>query len=153
MKRSFLSASAAIVLFAPAPAFADPAISYVPNSLAESVINSGPWTLHESVANFVHDASGIVPTPSNLNPNPPPLYLGSGTPYASYCSATGKLSVNHGFSVMQPYYFPFVRRHGGILEGFFDYRPRSEQEAIVAAISTDWGANRSGQPQSECERR
>jgi len=40
---------------------------------------------------------------------------------------------------MQPYYSPFVRRHGDILEGFFDYRPRNEQEAVVAAISTDWG--------------
>jgi hypothetical protein len=140
MERSFLGASAAIALLAAAPASAaGPAISYVPNSLHESVINYGPWTLHESVANFVHDASGIVPTASNLNPNPPPLYLGSGTPYASYCSATGKLSKNHGFSVMQPYYFPFVRRHGDVLEGFFDYRPRNEQEAVVAAISTDEG--------------
>jgi hypothetical protein len=95
MERSFLGASAAIALLAAAPASAaGPAISYVPNSLHESVINYGPWTLHESVANFVHDASGIVPTASNLNPNPPPLYLGSGTPYASYCSATGKVSVN-----------------------------------------------------------
>jgi hypothetical protein len=135
MKRSFLGASAAIALFAAAPASADPAISYVPNSLAESVINHGPWTLHESVANFVHDASGIVPT----TPGPP--YSGSGTPYASYCSANGKLSKNHGFSVMQPYYFPFVRRHGDILEGFFDYRPRNQQEAVVAAISTDEGAS------------
>jgi hypothetical protein len=140
VERSLLGASAAIALLAAAPASAaGPAISYVPNSLHESVINYGPWTLHESVANFVHDASGIVPTASNLNPNPPPLYLGSGTPYASYCSATGKLSKNHGFSVMQPYYFPFVRRHGDVLEGFFDYRPRNEQEAVVAAISTDEG--------------
>src|SRR5260370_11616063 len=42
---------------------------------------------------------------------------------------------------MQPYYFPFVRRLGNVLEGFFDYRPRNQQEATVAAISTDWGAS------------
>lgn len=42
---------------------------------------------------------------------------------------------------MQPYYFPFVRRVGHVLEGFFDYRPRNQQEATVAAISTDWGAS------------
>lgn len=71
---------------------------------------------------------------------PRPPYTGTGTPYASYCNAAGKLAVNHGFSLMQPYYFPFVRRHGDILEGFFDYRPRNEQVAVVAAISTDWGA-------------
>jgi hypothetical protein len=139
MNNSLLGASAAIALLAAAPASADPAISYVPNSLVESLINHGPWTLHESVETFVHDASGIVPTASNLNPNPPPLYIGSGTPYAGYCGATGKVAKNHGVSVMQPYYFPFVRRHGDVLEGFFDYRPRNEQEAVVAAISTDEG--------------
>jgi hypothetical protein len=144
MKRLLLGACAVIALSAGFAARADdddphhdrdknPAISYVPNSLAELKINHGPWTLHESVATFMHDASGIVPT----TPGPP--YSGSGTPYASYCSANGKLSKNHGFSVMQPYYFPFVRRHGDVLEGFFDYRPRNEQEAVVAAISTDEG--------------
>jgi hypothetical protein len=40
---------------------------------------------------------------------------------------------------MQPYYFPFVRRGGDLLEGFFDYRPRNEEEATVSAISEDWG--------------
>jgi hypothetical protein len=142
MKSSLLGACATIALLAAAPASAaGPAISYVPNSVAESVIDHGPWTLHESVATFLHDASGIVPAASNLNPNPPPLYLGSGTPYAGYCNTAGKLSKNHGLSVMQPYYFPFVRRRGDVLEGFFDYRPRNEQEAVVAAISTDEGAS------------
>ncbi|WOJ90939.1 hypothetical protein RZS28_06540 [Methylocapsa polymorpha] len=109
-------------------------ISYVPNSLAQSVIKDGPWTLHES-GHFKHDASGIVPTTAG------PPYSGSGVPYAAYCNAAGALAVNHGFSLMQPYYFPFVRRRGDILEGFFDYRPRNEQEAAVEAISTDWGAS------------
>jgi hypothetical protein len=80
-----------------------------------------------------------LPSPAN-----PPY---AGTPYAAYCGVNGKPSINLGFSVMQPYYFPFVRRlrqdrrDGGILEGFFDYRPRNEQEATVSAISTDWGAS------------
>ena len=46
---------------------------------------------------------------------------------------------NAGVSLMQPYYFPFVRRRDDVLQGFFDYRPRNEQEGTVAAISTDWG--------------
>jgi hypothetical protein len=152
MKRLLLGACAVIALSAGFAVRADdddhhhdrdknPAISYVPNSLAQSVITNGPWTLHESVATFVHDASGIVPKTSNINPNPPPLYLGSGTPYASYCNGAGKVSKNHGVSLMQPYYFPFVRRRGDILEGFFDYRPRNQQEAVVAGISTDWGVS------------
>jgi hypothetical protein len=158
MNSSLLGASAAIALLAVGPATAaGPTISYVPDSLAQSVIKDGPWTLHESAGDhdrnrerhrgdehddddearesFAHDASGIVPT----SPGPP--YAGSGTPYAGYCDAAGKPTVNHGYSLMQPYYFPFVRRHDDILEGFFDYRPRNQQEATVAAISTDWGVS------------
>src|SRR5579872_1304988 len=44
-------------------------------------------------------------------------------------------------SLMQPFYFPLVRQRGDVLEGFFDYRPRNEEEATVSAISTDWGAS------------
>jgi hypothetical protein len=44
-----------------------------------------------------------------------------------------------GINPMQPYYFPFVRGNDDYLEGFFDYRPRNEQEATVAAISLDRG--------------
>jgi hypothetical protein len=40
---------------------------------------------------------------------------------------------------MQPYYFPFVRARGPLLQGFFDYRPRNQQEAAVSAFSNDWG--------------
>jgi hypothetical protein len=159
MNSSLLGAAAGIALLAVAPAAAaGPTITYVPNSLAQSVIKDGPWTLHESAGdrdrehdrdrdrdrdhgddetreNFAHDASGIIPTTSG------PPYTGSGTPYAGYCDAAGKPTVNHGYSLMQPYYFPFVRRHDDILEGYFDYRPRNQQEATVAAISTDWGVS------------
>jgi hypothetical protein len=41
---------------------------------------------------------------------------------------------------MQPYYFPFVQVRGPLLQGFFDYRPRNQQEAVVSAFSNDWGA-------------
>ncbi|MBV8564004.1 MAG: hypothetical protein JO273_00955 [Methylobacteriaceae bacterium] len=107
--------------------------SYVPRSLVESKIFGGPWTLHEA-APFAHDASGIVPTTSG------PPYVGFGTPYAAYCDASHQLQTNRGTSLMQPYYFPFVRRRGLLLEGFFDYRPRNEEEATVSAFSVDWGA-------------
>jgi hypothetical protein len=151
MKSALLGASAAIALLAASPASATdpgPTISYVPDSLAQSKIHRGPWTLHESAerdrrdesdeneepdVNFAHDASGIVPTTAG------PPYVGSGQPYAGLCNASGKFSRNHGLSLMQPYYFPFVRRNDEILEGFFDYRPRNQQEATVAAISRDWG--------------
>jgi hypothetical protein len=151
---SRLLGASALALLAAAPACADgPHITYVRNSLVQSLITFGPWNLHESGERvrgdgdhdrddrggptfdpFKHDASGIVPT----TPGPP--YSGSGTPYAGYCGSDGKPTTNHNVSLMQPYYFPFVRRRGDLLEGFFDYRPRNEQEAVVSAFSTDWGA-------------
>jgi len=128
MKSKILGASA-IAMLAASPAFSantGQTFYYVPNSLTESKVTNGPWTLHQTGS---HDASGVsVPSVA-------------GTPYAGYCNALGKVTTNQGStSVMQPYYFPFVFRNGAILEGFFDYRPRNEQEATVAAISTDWGA-------------
>jgi len=111
------------------------AITYVPNSLTEATITNGPWTLHQRVGRNPHDASGIVPSiPTPYNP-PTTVY---GTPYKNYC-AGGQVQTAQGVNPMQPYYFPFVRNNGEYLEGFFDYRPRNEQEATVAAISTDWG--------------
>jgi hypothetical protein len=137
MKRLHFGAVSAIALFTAATtAQADPKIDYVPNSLKQSIIDRGPWTLHESGDNFGHDASGIVPPKSQ--PSPP--YTGTGVPYAFYC-AGGQVQVNHTRSLMQPFYFPLVRQRGDVLEGFFDYRPRNEEEATVSAISTDWGVH------------
>ncbi|HLW93527.1 MAG TPA: hypothetical protein VKS78_19800, partial [Roseiarcus sp.] len=132
------SAFALIAALAASPAAAlesGPRITYAPNSLAQSQIDRGPWTLHERGEHFGHDASGVIPTTSG------PPYSGAGAPYAGYCDRDNDSATrNHGVNLMQPYYFPFVRRAGPFLEGFFDYRPRNEEEATVGAISTDWGA-------------
>lgn len=136
MKTWPLGATAAVALAAAAPAWAataGPSISYVPGSIAESQITSGPWTLHESA--FTRDASGIIPPSSQ----PAPPYVGTGVPYRGFCGQPGQFNVNSGKSVMQPFYFPFVRQNGTVLEGFFDYRPRNEQEALVTATSSDLG--------------
>lgn len=167
MDKSLLVAAAFVAAgVGPVAAQGTPTITYIQNSLVESKIHGGPWTLHKVGGPHAHDASGIIPT----TPGPPYPPSVSGVPYAGLCNAQGKFTRNHGLSVMQPYYFPFVRelrsefrdpddrehregmehrgdrehRHddGGdrVLEGFFDYRPRNQQEATVAAISTDWGA-------------
>ena len=134
------AANSGIALLAAVPASAaDPNFTYVQNSLYQSTIISGPWTLHESTSSFAHDASGIVPALAKPPQSSPP-YVNAGVPYAGYCTASGQVTKNHGPSLMQPYYFPFVRRRGPQIEGFFDYRPRNEQEAVVSAFSNDWGA-------------
>ena len=112
-------------------------ISYVPHSLTEANIAGGPWTLHQSVGRNRHDASGIVPPSTVSTPYNPPT-TAYGTPYQGYC-VDGKVATARGVNPMQPYYFPFVRGNDDYLEGFFDYRPRNEQEATVAAISLDRG--------------
>src|SRR6516225_3909265 len=135
--RTLLSSTAAgVALLANVNASADPvALTYVPNSLAEASIANGPWTLHSELGRNRHDASGIVPSiPAPYNP-PTSKF---GTPYASYCVG-GQVQTAQGFNPMQPYYFPFVRPNSGWIQGFFDYRPRNEQEATVSAISTDAG--------------
>jgi len=111
------------------------AIGYVEHSLTEASIAFGPWTLHQMADRNRHDASGIVP-PISTPYNPPTTAYG--IPYNGYCS-NGRIQTARGVNPMQPYYFPFVRGKNGYLEGFFDYRPRNEQEATVSAISLDSG--------------
>jgi hypothetical protein len=73
----FGTVSAIVLLTAASAAHADPTISYVPNSLKQSKIERGPWTLHETGKYFHHDASGIVPGSGLTPPYNPAL---SGTP-------------------------------------------------------------------------
>ena len=42
-------------------------------------------------------------------------------------------------NTMNPFYFPFVTGSGNNLQGYFDYRPDSVNEAVMAANSTDGG--------------
>jgi hypothetical protein len=120
-------------------AFATPTITYVPDSLAQSSIHQGPWVLHQHNEEAQYDASGILPSLSIPALQTAPPYINAGTPYVNLCNSKGHFIKNHGLNLMQPYYFPFVRNHNGILEGFFDYRPRNENEATVAAVSRDFG--------------
>jgi len=115
-----------------------PTISYVPNSLSQASIHRGPWVLHQNNKQEQYDASGILPSLATPVQSTPP-YIHAGIPYVNYCNNEGELTRNHGLSLMQPYYFPFVRNNHGTLEGFFDYRPRNENEATVAAVSHDFG--------------
>ena len=80
----------------------------------ETCITGGPWTLEQSGA-----AVGLKS--------------------AGYCDAKGNQAGNPGTERMQPYYFPVVTGRGKHLQGYFDYRPKDTDEAIVAASSSDAG--------------
>ena len=84
------------------------------SAAAETYIYGGPWTLEQSGAAL-------------------------GLKSAGYCDANGVQVPNPGAERMEPYYFPFVTGHGRNLQGYFDYRPKDINEAVVAAHSTDGG--------------
>lgn len=80
---------------------------------SKSTITGGPWTL------------GQGPTSKT-------------SPSAGYC-VNGVPQSNPGTNLFQPYYFPLTIGKGLRLEGYFDYRPKDSNEAIVAASSNDAG--------------
>ena len=85
--------------------------------------------------------SATVPVMATINYGPWSLHQGPATaavPYVGYC-AHGRQTVSPGTEPMQPYYFPHIATVGGYLQGWFDYRPRNAQEAVVAAFSLDHG--------------
>jgi hypothetical protein len=80
----------------------------------ETYVIGGPWTLEQSGA-----ANGLKS--------------------AGYCDRNGKQVPNPGSERMEPYYFPFITGYGEHLQGYFDYRPKDTNEAVVAASSDDAG--------------
>ena len=90
----------------------------------QSTIAGGPWTLGQGGSSTSGGAyDGPIPycTPGN--------------------SAGGTELVNSSSTVntFNPYYFPFVVGSGQSVKGYFDYRPKNINEAIVAATSTNAG--------------
>ena len=59
-------------------------------------------------------------------------------PSAGYCVG-GAQQDNPDVEPMRPYYFPYTVGRGTFLQGYFDYRPKDDDEAIVAAWSDDGG--------------
>jgi Collagen triple helix repeat (20 copies) len=100
----------------------------------------------------VYPGSAEEDTPGSTS-NPAPYLTGfAGTPgpVAGYCSngganpETGTVEHQPVGSVlpMSPYYFPYIMKNPNdpnVLTGFFDYRPKDSQEAIVVANSFDDG--------------
>jgi hypothetical protein len=85
--------------------------------------------------------AGVAPYPSGVVGTPGPLdgYCGTGNTTAE--DAGSPVRQPPGTTLpLAPAYFPhIVRNADGSLTGYFDYRPKDTDEAIVAATSTDNG--------------
>ena len=86
---------------------------------------------------------GVSPYPSGTVGTPGPLddYCGSGN-NAAASAGTPARQPDGTTLPFAPAYFPHVVRNGdGSLTGYFDYRPKDADEALVAAKSTDNGVS------------
>jgi hypothetical protein len=137
---------------------ARPVLSYRIDTPVVDKVKGGPWTLTQgdpalgsaftlggvTYPNVAVDPSGTgaVPAQSGVSGEPGPLQ--------GYCSAPDGANPASGTVLrqpknttlpMQPYYFPYVTSDDGgrTLTGFFDYRPKDTDEAVVSATSTDHG--------------
>ena len=99
----------------------------------------------------VYPGSGTDVAGATDNPAPYDTgFAGTPGPLSGYCTSggpnpeTGAVAREPAGAIlpMSPYYFPFVMRNPndpGVLTGFFDYRPKDTDEALVVANSFDGG--------------
>jgi hypothetical protein len=86
---------------------------------------------------------GVAPYPSGVVGTPGPLdaYCGSGTEATESTQSVSRMTPGTTLP-LAPAYFPHVVRNAdGSLTGYFDYRPKDADEALVAATSTDGGVD------------
>ncbi len=87
--------------------------------------------------------SGAAPYPSGVVGTPGPLdgYCGTGN-YSTEAAGSPVRQTPGSTLPFSPDYFPHVVRNAdGSLTGYFDYRPKDADEAIIAARSTDNGTS------------
>jgi hypothetical protein len=90
----------------------------------QATIAGGPWTLGQ----------GGTATTGGAYDGP--------TPYCTPGNSSGGTELVNSSSTVNtfnPYYFPFVVGAGQNVKGYFDYRPKNINEAVVAATSTNAG--------------
>src|ERR1700677_4617728 len=92
-------------------------------------------------ANSGTDSEAPYPDGAVGTPGPLDDYCGSGNATAETTPTSAPTRQPQGQVLpMSPYYFPhIVRNADGSLTGYFDYRPKDADEAIVAGTSTDNG--------------
>jgi hypothetical protein len=114
----FIASAAMLTAFATSAAAHEP-VTWTRNGAPNTVaITGGPWTLEQSGAANGLKSSGYCASSDGVN---------------------GSEIGNPGTERMQPYYFPFIVGQGSKLQGYFDWRPKDTDEAVVSASSTDGG--------------
>ncbi len=100
------------------------------SSPIQATIAGGPWTLGQGGAPSV-----------NGGPKSGGAYDGP-TPYCTPGNSGGGAPLMNSTSLVNtfnPYYFPWVVGSGQNVKGYFDYRPKNINEAVVEAISSNAG--------------
>jgi hypothetical protein len=127
MKKIDLALCVSIALFAPVLVGTSAAQGVqwsATSSPIQATIAGGPWTLGQGGTATTGGAyDGPIPycTPGNS---------GGGTQLVNSPSVV---------NTFNPYYFPFVVGSGQNVKGYFDYRPKDVNEAVVEAISSNAG--------------
>ena len=132
--------------------------------------SAAPWNLSQGDSGLPAFTGAVLPTYTPSGPGSPNLgvypgatsgtdgnspypsgTVGSPGPLAGYCGSGSNAAAALGSPVRQPAgttlplapaYFPHVVRNAdGSLTGYFDYRPKDADEAIVAGRSTDNGVD------------
>ena len=99
------------------------------SSPIQATIAGGPWTLGQggtSTKGGAYDGTTKGGTADYCTPG----NSGGGTPLMNPASAV---------NTFNPYYFPWVVGSGQNVKGYFDYRPKNINEAIVEAVSSNAG--------------
>jgi hypothetical protein len=155
--------SGSTALAAPASAAHGPGFGTLTYSIGTprvDEVQNGPWTLAQgdtaldastitvggvTYPNAAVDPSGTgaVPAQSGVSGSPGPLtgYCSTDSGTGAPASGTVEREPAGELLPMQPYYFPYVTSDDGgrTLIGYFDYRPKDTDEAVVSAVSHDHG--------------
>ncbi|HEY6347390.1 MAG TPA: hypothetical protein VIY49_38370 [Bryobacteraceae bacterium] len=100
----------------------------------QATIAGGPWTLSQGGPSL---GGGAYDGP---------------TPYCTPGNSSGGTALVNPFTTVNtfnPYYFPFVVGSGQDVKGYFDYRPKNINEAVVVATSTNAGQSWTFQEMAE----
>lgn len=137
MKKIELALCVSTALFAPvlvSTAAAQNAQWTATSTPIQATIAGGPWTLSQ----------GGSATTGGAYDGP--------TPYCNPGNSSGgteRVNAATVVNLFNPYYFPFVVGSGQNVKGYFDYRPKNINEAVVEAVSSNAGQSWTFQQMAE----